>query len=85
MAEPGAYGEAFANGAADDDQKRAVEDTEKNLVPSLAVDVPSASSARLKEVAKRAALEAKAAGLKQKTALELKEAQLKAEQEEFED
>lgn len=44
----------------------------------------SASSARLKEEATRAALEAKAATLKQKQALVLKEAQLQAEKEELE-
>lgn len=44
----------------------------------------SASSARLKEEATRAALEAKAANLKQKQALALKEAQLQAEKEELE-
>ena len=44
----------------------------------------STASARLKEEAKRAALEAKAASLKQKQALALKEAQIQTEKEELE-
>ncbi|KAL0162191.1 hypothetical protein M9458_041587, partial [Cirrhinus mrigala] len=44
----------------------------------------TATSARLKEEAKRAALLAKGAALKERQALEMKEAQLKAEMEKLE-